>query len=336
MKINRLLFLTIFTILVFCSKIFAQEEETKFEPSGHTYGKIFSNFHYQITSDDQESAFALERAYLGYEYFLSEYFTVNVKLDIGSPNQESSYDILKRYAYFKNAALIYKKEKLSLSFGLIDLCQFKVQEKFWSHRYIYKSFMDEHRFGSSADLGANVTYEFSDFISADLTVMNGEGYNQLQADNTYKSGLGITVLPIKSLTVRFYVDYTEQDKIQTSWSGFIGYKFKKIAKVGVEYNYKKNNKYEKDQNMCGLSSYGSWQVFEKWELFARFDDLKSNIPLGEADNWNLSKDGNTVISGIQFSPIKKIKLALNYQGFVCDDTNKDNISAIYFNLEYKF
>ncbi len=337
MKKNRQIFLTLlFSLVFFSNNLFSQDEETKFEPSGNVHVKIFSNFHYQLFTDEQESAFAVDRAYFGYEYFMSENFSVIIKLDIGSPNQDSQYDILKRYAYFKNAALIYKKDKLTLSFGIIDLYQFKVQEKFWEHRYIYLSFQDKHKFGSSADLGASTSYKFNDFISADLTIMNGEGYNQLQTDNTYKSGLGITILPVKGLTARFYVDYTEQDEIQSTWSSFVGYDFNKIARIGVEYNYQGNNKYEKDHDLQGFSTYTSYNVFEKWELFARYDKLWSNTIEGEPYDWNINKDGSAIIAGIQYSPIKNIKIAANYQDWYPYAQNIDNKSYFYLNFEYKF
>lgn len=337
MKVNRRILLALAAILVlFPTNLFSQNEEKEFEPSGKVQVKIFSNFHYQLFTEDGESAFAVERAYFGYEYFLSENFNIIVKLDIGSPNQESQYDILKRYAYFKNAALIYNKDKLTISFGLIDLSQFKIQEKFWGHRYIYKSFMDEHKFGSSADLGAAAEYKFSDFISADITVMNGEGYNQLQTDNTYKTGLGITILPVKGLTTRLYVDYTEQEEIQTTWASFIGYNFKKIAQVGIEYNFQLNNNYKKDYNLQGFSGYASWQFIEKWQAFARYDKLWSNTLSGEPYDWNINKDGSAIIAGIQFSPLQNIKIAANYQDWYPYAQNLDNESYFYLNLEYKF
>ena len=336
MKNNRRFFLSLMSILVFFStELFSQEEENLFKPSGKMYGTVFSNFHYQIT-DENESAFAVERAYFGYKYFLSENFTMNLKLDIGSPNQESPYDILKRYAYFKNAALIYKKDKFTVSFGLIDLYQFKVQEKFWGHRYIYKSFMDQHKFGASADLGVSTEFQFNEFISADLTIMNGEGYNQLQTDNTYKTGLGVTIIPIEGLTARFYVDYTEQDEIQTTWSGFLGYDLKKIAKIGAEYNYQINNRYNSDHNLHGFSTYASYNVFEKWELFARYDKLWSNTIEEEPYDWNIDKDGSALIAGIEYSPIKNIKIAANYQDWYPYAQNLENESYFYLNLEYKF
>jgi hypothetical protein len=338
MKTNRqILLVFIAYVLFFSNNAFSQnQKEEIFKPSGKAYGKVFSNFHYQLFTDKQESAFAVDRAYFGYEYNLSSEFTVNLKLDIGSPNQDSQYDILKRYAYFKNAELIYTKDNLSLRFGLIDLYQFKVQEKFWGHRYVYKSLQDEHKFGSSADLGASLAYKFNDFISTDLTVMNGEGYNQLQSDNAYKTGLGLTLKPLKNLTARFYADYTEQDEIQTSLAAFLGYQLKKLGKIGVEYNYQMNNKYKADQDLYGISTYASYNLNEKWELFGRYDKLWSNKLEGEENSWNLNKDGSAIIGGIQYSPHKKIKIAANYQDWYPYAKNLDNESYFYLNLEFKF
>lgn len=337
MKTNRQFLLFFIALaLLFSKHVVSQEKEETFKPSGKVYGKVFSNFHYQLFTNEQESAFAVDRAYFGYEYFVSKEFTVNLKLDIGSPNQNSQYDILKRYAYFKNAALIYTKNNLQINFGLIDLYQFKVQEKFWGHRYIYKSFQDEHKFGSSADLGASLNYTFNEFISADITVMNGEGYNQLQNDNAYKTGLGITANPIKDLTARIYIDYTEHEEIQTSWIAFLGYKFKKTAKIGVEYNYQVNNKYLKDHNLYGFSSYASVNISEKWEAFGRYDKLWSNKVPGDETYWNITKDGSAIITGIQFAPHKNIKIAANYQDWYPYAENLENESFFYLNLEYKF
>ncbi len=335
MKNRCRFFLVTVLLAILSTTLYSQEKEISFKPTGQLYGKVFSNFHYQF-SEEHESAFAVERAYIGYEQLLSENFTINLKLDIGSPNQESSYDIIKRYAYFKNAALEYTKNQVTIRFGLIDLFQFKIQEKFWSHRYIYRSFMDEHKFGASADLGASVTYMLNDKISTDLTVMNGEGYNQLQADNAYKTGFGITFLPIKGLTTRFYIDYTEQQTIQTTWTGFVGYQLKGLGKIGAEYNYQANNKYNLNYDLHGFSTYAAYNVFDKWELFARYDKLWSNTLEGDQYQWNINKDGSALIAGIQFEPIKSIKIAANYQDWYPYAKNLENESYFYLNVEYKF
>lgn len=336
MKGNRIKALSFTIILLLFSNYLLSQETESFTPSGFFYGTVFSNFHYQLDANRNESAFEVQRAYLGYTYLLSENYTINIKLDIGSPEQESPYDILKRYAYFKNAELIYNYHKLTIHAGLIDLYHFKIQEKYWGHRYIYKSFQDQHKFGSSADLGASAVYKINDFIAADITVMNGEGYNQLQTDNSYKSALGFTINPLKNLTIRLYADYIEQKEIQTTWSSFIGYQFKEMVKIGAEYNYQSNSGFRKNRNQNGFSGYTSVNISKKFELFGRFDKLWSNTLIGEPYNWNITRDGSAVIAGLQYTPTRNIKIAANYQDWYPYAKNLDNESYFYINLEFKF
>jgi len=336
-KINRITPLLVVIILLNTFNTIAQEnKDAEFKPSGNFSGNVFSNFHVQLNSPELESAFEVQRAYFGYNYKLSENFTAILKLDIGSPNQTSQYDLLKRYAYFKNAGLVYHKNKLTLSFGLIDLFQFKAQEKIWNHRYIYQSFQDLYKFGNSADLGFSAEYKMNDFLSADFSVMNGEGYNQLQTDNAYKSALGICVFPVKNLVVRLYADYIEKDEIQTTWSSFIAYDFNKKASIGIEYNVKLNYNYNLNQTLSGISTYASYEISKMIEIFGRFDKLWSNKIEGYPYQWNINKDGSSIIAGLQFSPIKNIKMAVNYQDWVPYASNIDNEYYIYLNLEYKF
>ena len=330
MKLNKLFVLTLVVLSVFFPKIlFSQEVESKFEPIGNIYGVIFTNFHSDFIS--KNSAFEVQRAYLGYKYKYDNNFSVNLKIDITCNETDA-----RRYAYFKNAHISYKHKNLNLNFGLIDSYMFKTHEKFFGKRYIYKSFLDKNKFGPSADLGASLLYKIGDKFNIDFSVLNGEGYSNLQLDNTLKAAMGLSYSPIENFYSRIYLDYSEKTYAQTTYSFFLGYKQKNKFRLGAEYNFQANNSFADNYDLFGYSLYGTINISEKWELFARFDDLKSNIPNGESDNWNISKDGNTLISGIQFTPIKKIKLALNYQGYYSDDVNKDDISAIYFNIEYKF
>jgi len=166
--------------------------------------------------------------------------------------------------------------------------------------------------------------------------MNGEGYNQLQTDNTYKTGLGVTINPVKGLIARIYADYTEQDEIQSTLATFVGYKFKKLARLGVEYNYQQNNKYKLDYDLYGFSTYATISFLEKWEVFGRYDKLWSNTIEGDPYDWNLNKDGSALIGGIQFQAHKNVKIAANYQDWYPYAQNLDNESYFYLNLEYKF
>jgi len=61
----------------------------------------------------------MQRAYIGYEYHLNENFYTQIKLDIGSPENISEFARIRRYAYFKNTMLRYKKNRMQIVFVLV-------------------------------------------------------------------------------------------------------------------------------------------------------------------------------------------------------------------------
>jgi len=331
MRLIKTILLLIFALPL---TLFATEKDTTFKIIGKPIARIYANFHNPIAGKGK-SGFEVKRAYLGYNAKLSSNFNAKVVLDIGSPNDQSEYSRLKRYAYFKNAYVGYKKDKLSINFGIISLKQFGFQEKFWGHRYIYKNICDKHGMGSSADLGTSLTYNFLSWLKADITFMNGEGYSSLQSDNTYKGGLGFTVIPYKNFFIRLYGDYTEKNSSQTTIMTFIGYEKAKSFALGLEYNIRQNNNYQSNHNRTAFSGYGWWNFYKKLQFFGRYDIVHSNTPDGFINPWDLQNDGSAIIGGIAFSPIKNIKIALNYQDWYPWAENQSNKSFIYLNLEAK-
>ncbi|MFH2095918.1 MAG: porin [Bacteroidota bacterium] len=320
--------------IMLASNAYAQDS-TAFIPNGKFQMKVYSNFHTGLSEADKSSAFEIKRVYFGYAYKMSEHFSTEAKLDIGSPNDESQYSLLRRYAYFKTAGLSYKNKGLTWNFGLIDLQQCKLQEKFWGHRYIYKSFTDEYGYGAVADLGTGLIYEFNKYVTADLTVMNGEGYTKLQADNTYKAGAGITLTPLEGLTARAYYDYTEKGTVQSAITGFLGYNHKDKILVGGDYSYEKNTGFTDNHDMYGFSAYAMYNFSKKWQVFGRYDNSMSNIPENYEYAWNNAKDGQAVIGGVEFSPMENIRISANYQGWYSEVTGSDPRHCIYLNLEYQ-
>ena len=85
----------------------------------------------------------------------------------------------------------------------------------------------------------------------------------------------------------------------------------------------------------GFSFYSTYAFSKKVEIFGRFDRLNSNTLAGETMPWNESKNGNQVIAGLQYTPIKGLKFALNYQGFSYDDDAINNKSMLFLNAEFK-
>ena len=324
------------TICATCLAIMAvsaqEASQTESIPFGTPIIRIFANVHQGLSSGDQSKAFEARRVYLGYKADLNPNFSTEVKVDIGSPEEISEEAQLKRYAYFKNAALYWKKGMWNVRGGIIDTEHYRRQEKYWKHRYIYKSMQDEHRFGPKADLGTTVIFTPMDQLSFDASIMNGEGYTNLQRDNAFKYSGAVSYFPNPEIILRVYYDIITKDVDQHTLSTFACYQSGKFT-GGAEYNRKFNRDYESGQHQTGLSAYLSYDLTDKFELFGRYDVLLSNTLSGQNDPWNQENDGSAIISGIQFQPIKYVKLALNYQGWVPAAANAGTLSFIFLNLE---
>jgi len=326
-KITTLLFFGM--LLAF--NLSAQNEKESFKPSGKVFVKIFSNYHSTFSDGTSVSAFELDRAYLGYDFNLSENFSGKINFDIGNPGVGK----LEMTAYIKNAYLNYTKNNFSVMFGMIPTTQFTLQENFWGNRYIAKSFQDEYKMGSSADLGLSASYNFTNWLSADVIIANGEGYKNVQADNKFRPGAGITVHPVKQMNIRAYFDAIGSDTVQTTFSSFVSYDFGK-ATIGAEYNLQQNVAYVEGKDYSGTSVYASFVPSKKIKLFGRYDHLTSATLNGQSSSWNRSKDGNLIIAGIEYQPVKGVKIAPNYRLWNPSNSEQKQIQYLYLNCEIKF
>lgn len=304
----------------------------EFKPSGKPFVTIFSNVHSTITDGETATAFELSRMYLGYEYFFSPNFSAKANIDIGDPGPDSK---LHMTAYVKNAYVAYKNGGLTVNFGLISTTAFKIQEKFWGNRYLEKSFQDKFGFNSSADLGASVTYKFCKEFSADLILANGEGYKNLQNDSAMRVGLGATINPVKQLTTRVYYDFVDNDVTESTLGLFAGYEAQDFS-IGAEYNKKYNSGFADGQDLDGISTYAAYKASKKVKLFVRYDKLNSNKLNGSDESWHLSKDGELFIAGLEYAPVKGIKIAPNFSGWNPADNSKPFESTLFLNCEIKF
>ncbi len=317
-------------LLLSISFLFSQEIKKEFKPNGKAFVKVFANYNSTFSDSEVFNAFEIQRAYFGYDFKISKEFSGKVTLDIGNPSDGGK---LSRTAYLKTAYFQYKKDRLKVKFGLIGRNQFKMQESMWGVRYLYKSYMDEFKLGSSADAGVFVSYKIHDVISIDAAVENGEGYKSLEMDSVFKYSAGITISPITGLDIRLYTDIMGKEDAQKTYAGYVGYSVKNL-KIGAEYNYQINNKLNADENFGGYSFYASYKT-KKYRPFARYDIFRSTTLDGKIDPWNYNKDGQGVLAGIEFAPIKGIKISPNYQAWF-SDSDAAARHSIYLNCEIKF
>jgi len=326
-----LLLLIMISGSLFAQSANSEKSSVDFKPKGDPFVKIFSNFHYTTMDGNGQPAFEITRAYLGYEYFFSPVFLGKVNFDVGNPGVGK----LEMTAYLKNAYLQYADGNVTVALGLIGTKQFKLQEKVWGYRYLLKSFMDEYKFGASADLGLSVNYNLAKAVSVDLTVLNGEGYKKLQSDSVLMYTAGITAQPAKNLWARIYVDYMKKDVAQSTYTGFLGYTGKIFTAAG-EYNYQKGHGNVADHDYSGVSVYTVLKMKNHMNLFARFDHLISKKVDGAIEGWNVSREGQLYIAGMEFSPVKGIKISPNLRGWNPAQSGASFATSFYLNLEMKF
>lgn len=301
-------FKLIATSIALCCWMAAPAQQTsEGEAKGKAIIQVFGNFHSGFGHDNNDRGFELDRSYLGYQYDLGKGLQIKGVMDIGQSDDVNDYH---RIAYIKNALISWKTGNLTLTGGLIPTTQFNMQEKFWGYRYIMKTFQDLYKFGNSADLGISATYKFTDWLSADAIVVNGEGYKKIQKEDGLMYGLGATLTPIEGLSLRLYYGLNESieenKKDKQNLATFIGYKGKGFS-LGAEYNLYMNDKNQEGADLYGLSIYGSASLNKKTELYARYDNLSSK------DNWNEAKDQSGIIAGLQFKLGKYVKIAPNFR-----------------------
>ncbi len=326
--------LCVILFAVFSTTTFAQTIEPKTEDFKMTVKPIvtiFSNFGTGIGQGaDNNSGFNLDRVYLGASFNLTESLSGRVRLDIGNP--EVSGSKLERVAYVKNAELNWKTGNFTLNGGLINTIQSDVQEKQWGYRYILKSFQDEYIFGSSADMGISAQYNFTDWLYVDGIFRNGEGYKELNKDDKFCYGGGVTLQPIKPLTVRVYYDRYDKKPADTlvaksreNLALFLGYKQKEFS-FGAECNNLFNSKFTENSTLRGLSAYATVKLPKDLEVFGRWDYLYSQ------NDWNIAKDGQLGVVGLQYSPCKYVKLSPNFRAWQPAEGGEAKMSA-FLNLQ---
>jgi hypothetical protein len=292
---------------------------------------IYTDIKSTVTRDAATKSFDITRAYLGFEYFFSRKISSRINLDVADPGVGG----LQMTAYIKLAYLQYKTEKFTTRFGMIATEQYSIQEKLWGYRYIYKSYQDAYNMGPSADLGAAAEYTPVQFLTVDISVLNGEGYKKIQSDSTFKTSFGLTIRPFKGFILRGYYDMMDHKYNQETLALFAGYTYKNF-RAGIEYNYQHDNRMLNEQNFSGVSFYSAIVIAKKFSIFGRYDNLKSTVISGETLPWNLSRDGQLFMAGFDYTPTTGVRIAPNFQGWSPRDTSMPFASTFALNFEIKF
>ena len=314
----------IFGLLSFIIPVYGQSDNA-FDPHGSPYMTVFFNYH---TDWENITKIEIKRAYLGYKYHFSKEISAKTNIDVGMI--EGKY-----VAYLKSAMLQYKKGKIKVKAGLIPTKQFKVQEKFWGYRYILKSMQDLYKFNASSDLGISLDYRLANNLSVDFIIQNGEGYKHIESTGTFRAGTGISWTPAEGLLLRIYSDYSGKPAVKRiSYTGFAGYKYKKMFRIAAEYSYQEGTEFIADNKMKGFSVYGTYNFNEKWNVFGRIDRFSHDFPYPEGTSL-INEEGTFGTGGFEYKPVKGVYISANYRAMISSSSLPYSRPLFYLNLAFK-
>ena len=310
----------------------AQESE-EFKPSGRFFGLLYTNYHSTFSGGDNTSAFEITRSYFGYDFSFSKEITSRIMYD-GTTEVINGKTIYSRY--LRNAYLQYDNKKFMIQGGLIGSEQISVMEKIWGYRYVTKPPIDYSGMIQAADLGLATKVYAADFLTLDLSVTNGRGFKDIASNGTYKMAAGFTLTPADNMMVRGFYDMMgpsgRMQRTASILAAWMGPKFN----AGAEYFRQDNAAMTDGRNYSGISVFTRVPVSDKVRLYARFDNIMSVIMDGDEDPWNISKDGSYIFAGIDFSPVRNVRISPNLNLFLPSDSGRDNVSTIGLNIEAKF
>jgi len=302
---------------------------------GKPIAEIFTDFHVNISDTTEKTGFALNRAYLGYQFLPEGSISGKIIINIGTPEDLAAGSEPRRYAYCREASLTWSRNNLSVTMGITGTRIFQYQQNFWGKRYLAKPYQAMNGYGTVADLGIAADYYLNDMLKFDMTIMNGEGYSNIQLDNNFRTSLGLTITPGNKIAVRLYGDIQKAERVrQTVLIGFAGFK-NDILTIGGEVSYKSNIDMIQGHHAWGLSATGSINLTKKTELFSRFDYISSAVMKNDILKWNYKTDGTFFIGGIQFKLNEYVKAAIDYQGRFPYSPGGQISDLIYLNLLFK-
>lgn len=324
-------------LLLLCAAFsiqFAKSQVTTIE--GKPITEIFTDFHYIPGDTSRTTGFGINRAYIGYNFLPSGNFSGTVILNIGNPSELSYDQKHRRYAFFREASLSWKKNNLNVSFGITTTRSTIFQQTFMGKRYVADNFEAINGYTFVADLGLAIDYEINEIIKVDFCLFNGEGYSELQLNEGLKTSFGINISPFEKGVIRLYGDF---NRLPGMWQNtaicFIGYKNEGVM-FGAESAYKTRLDKVTDHDAWGFSATCAKTILKNTEVFARYDYTTSKTDPGDELNWNYRMDGKFGVFGFQYTFNPYAQLALDYQGTFPYNTARGNSNAIFVNAHFKF
>lgn len=301
------------TVAVVASTGFSTPALADGEPNVKVGGLMFAHWGYDMTptpyegyvdGDPRPNEFELDRAYLDFRSKLDETFSVRVTTDVGRQDGKKLGFFVK-YAYLQVALA----EDVKLRFGSAGTPMVGFSDKFWGQRWLAKSFTDQEKILSSADLGVHAVGKHADgLVSWGASLINGEGYGSIDTDFDKAIQARVTIDPLHGemkLPISVFVskDFYTHDDVDghTVLVGSVGFD-QEYASVWGEYVTDTAG----DLKGSGMSANVVGKVPDLFNVVVRYDQWDPNE--------DVEDDAHSMIrGGITKDFMKKISAGFMYE-----------------------
>ena len=281
------------------------------------------------------NAFDIRRAYLGYDYNISEKFSTEFLLSHEGNNTDSKGN---RTVFVKGANVRWKKifYNSDLVIGQMPTPTWSLlTEKIWGYRSVEKTITDMRRLASSSDLGIALQGKFDskENFGYNILAANGAG-TKLETDR-FKKFYGDVWAKFrnKKIILDLYGDYERTQlspfhKSKTTAKFFFAYQTEKIT-TGIEayQQIQENNavfaefvpstKIDTINSIAvGVSLFIRGTILkDKLNFFSRFDmydpDVKFNYQGSYSGSYSAYNKENFFTTGLDYAPIKNVHIIPN-------------------------
>ena len=265
--------------------------------------------------------------------------SLNIKMSENwSANVGFDYNFSKNIPYLKPAFLTFRKDRWTVDAGIFATSELdKAMSSFWGNRFIDRVAVDKWMRVSSADLGARVTYRWNDFITTDVSLSSGNGYQQLREKYHPKPTFRAIITPIRPLQLGGLIAVRkENDIVETSFSGFAHFQPSDKWKATGEYHRQADSRFVEGQRLDIASVYGTYYLTTWMSMMGRYDFIKSNRMNASDENWNVQEDGQAIICGLIFRCLPTVRISVNYWNKRPSIKRIDKEDWVYFCLEFKY
>lgn len=244
----------------------------EFKPgAGEIKGYMVCEYYYIASQHDSvidgSHGFWFRRIYFTYENQLSSNVMMRLRLEMNSPGDFESSDLLTPYV--KDAFLRANAAGQRLTFGLTEPPSILYVEKVWGYRPLEKTPLDLHMWTSPRDLG--VSLMGGEKLHYEVMFGNGSGTGgELYRGKKIYGTVGYQSSGILTYAMTQY-EAAENDVGDFIIQGFGGYRGS-WGRVGLQYAYRKlMQEGTEDLPYNVLSLFAIVFGGNKWEFIGRYD-----------------------------------------------------------------